>query len=64
MFLASMNSKLKWYLLSDCNLFTLRLFLKNHFANFNQTWNTATLGVWNSLFFKQEALIEAGKIAK
>ena len=58
-FLAHLSWKLKWVSSVVCqsvcpsiNFSNFRLLLKNHWANFNQTWHKASLCEGDSFFFK------------
>ena len=63
--LAHLHWKLKWaYLIACCpwsfllsvNFSHFQLLLRNHWANFNQTWQKTFLGEGNSSLFKWGAL--------
>jgi hypothetical protein len=60
-FLAHLSWKLKWAFLiagcpficlSVCKLLHFRLFLQNHWTNFNQTWQKSSLGRGDWILFK------------
>ena len=66
LFLAHLSRRFKWAFLTKICLFSaivvvinfspFHLLLKNHWANFNQTWHKASLGEGDSSLFKWRAL--------